>query len=77
MLRRQGKLDAVLSEYAPPTPVEGFLNPDDPILFRRLTAAQIEKLAEGAETQSLSPGEGVLFAPQNALYGVAAALDPH
>ena len=59
VLRRQGKLNAVMSEYAPPTPVEGFLDPDDPILFPRLTAAQIEKLAEGAETLSLSPGEVV------------------
>ena len=46
-----------MSEYTPPTPVEGFLDPDDPILFPRLTAAQIEQLAERAETLSLSPGE--------------------
>ncbi len=49
-----------MSEYTPPTPVEGFLDPDDPILFPRLTAAQIEQLAESAETLSLTPGE-VLF----------------
>jgi thioredoxin reductase (NADPH) len=49
-----------VSEYTPPSPVEGFLDPDDPILFPRLTAAQIEQLAESAETLSLSPGE-VLF----------------
>jgi thioredoxin reductase (NADPH) len=49
-----------MSEYTSPTPVEGFLDPDDPILFPRLTAAQIEQLAESAETLSLSPGE-VLF----------------
>jgi CRP-like cAMP-binding protein len=49
-----------MSEYTPPTPVEGFLDPDDPVLFPRLTAAQIEKLAEGAEALSLSPGE-ILF----------------
>ncbi|HSK81913.1 MAG TPA: cyclic nucleotide-binding domain-containing protein, partial [Rubrobacter sp.] len=49
-----------MSEYTPPTPVEGFVDPDDPILFPRLTAAQIEQLAESAETLSLSPGE-VLF----------------
>jgi CRP-like cAMP-binding protein len=49
-----------MSEYTSPTPVEGFLDPDDPILFPRLTAAQIEKLAESAETISLSPGEIVL-----------------
>jgi CRP-like cAMP-binding protein len=54
------RLDAVMSEYTPPTPVEGFVDPDDPILFPRLTAAQIEQLAESAETLSLSPGE-VLF----------------
>ena len=54
------RLDAVMSEYTSPTPVEGFLDPDDPILFPRLTAAQIEQLAESAETLSLSPGE-VLF----------------
>jgi thioredoxin reductase (NADPH) len=49
-----------MSEYTSPTPVEGFLDPDDPILFPRLTAAQIEQLAESAETLSLSPG-AVLF----------------
>ena len=49
-----------MSEYTSPTPVEGFVDPDDPILFPRLTAAQIERLAESAETLSLSPGE-VLF----------------
>jgi lactoylglutathione lyase len=49
-----------MSEYTSPTPVEGFLDPDDPILFPRLTAAQIGKLAESAETISLSPGEIVL-----------------
>jgi thioredoxin reductase (NADPH) len=38
----------------------GFLDPDHPTLFPRLTAAQIEQLAENAETLSLSPGE-VLF----------------
>ena len=47
------------SDYAP-TPVSGFLDPDDPILFPRLTAAQIEQLAEHAETVSFSPGE-ILF----------------
>jgi len=49
-----------MSEYTSPTPVEGFLDPDDPILFPRLTAAQIEQLAESAETRFLSPGD-VLF----------------
>ena len=38
----------------------GFLDPDHPTLFPRLTAAQIEQLAENAETLSLSPGE-ILF----------------
>jgi thioredoxin reductase (NADPH) len=49
-----------MSEYTSPIPAEGFLDPDDPILFPRLTPAQIEQLAENAETLSLSPGE-VLF----------------
>jgi thioredoxin reductase (NADPH) len=49
-----------MSHYTPPTPVPGFLDPNDPTLFPRLTAAQIEQLADRAETLSLSPGE-VLF----------------
>ena len=49
-----------MSQYTSPTPVPGFLDPDDPILFPRLTAAQIEQLAEHAETLSFSPGE-ILF----------------
>ena len=49
-----------MSRYTPPTPVSGFLDPDDAILFPRLTAAQIEQLAEHAETVSFSPGE-ILF----------------
>jgi thioredoxin reductase (NADPH) len=49
-----------MSRYTSPTPVEGFLDPDHPTLFPRLTAAQIDELAESAETLSLSPGE-VLF----------------
>ena len=49
-----------MSQYTSPTPVPGFLDPDHPTLFPRLTAAQIEQLAERAETVSLSPGE-VLF----------------
>jgi thioredoxin reductase (NADPH) len=48
-----------VSEYTSPTPVDGFLDPDDPTLFPRLTAAQIEQLAEHAETLSLSPGDVV------------------
>jgi thioredoxin reductase (NADPH) len=48
-----------MSQYTSPTPADGFLDPDDPILFPRLTAAQIEQLAENAETMSLSPGEVV------------------
>jgi len=61
-VRRVRWLDVVsrVGEYNSPTPVEGFLDPDDPVLFPRLTAAQIEQLAENAETLSLSPGE-VLF----------------
>ncbi len=49
-----------MNEYTSPTPVEAFLDPDDPVLFPRLTAAQIEQLAENAETLTMSPGE-VLF----------------
>jgi thioredoxin reductase (NADPH) len=49
-----------MRQYTSPTPVPGFLDPDDPTLFPRLTAAQIEELAERAETLSLSPGD-VLF----------------
>ena len=49
-----------MSQYTPPTPVSGFLDPDDPILFPRLTAAQIKQLAEHAETVSFSPGD-ILF----------------
>src|ERR687897_1087788 len=49
-----------MSQYTSPTPVPGFLDPDDAILFPRLTAAQIEQLAEHAETVSFSPGE-ILF----------------
>jgi thioredoxin reductase (NADPH) len=50
-----------MSQYTSPTPVPGFLDPDDPTLFPRLTSAQIEQLAERGETLSFSPGE-VLFA---------------
>jgi thioredoxin reductase (NADPH) len=46
-----------MSQYTPPTPVSGFLDPDDATLFPRLTAAQTEQLAEHAETRSFSPGE--------------------
>ena len=49
-----------MSRYTPPPRVAGFLNPDDAILFPRLTAAQTEQLAEHAETVSFSPGE-ILF----------------
>jgi thioredoxin reductase (NADPH) len=49
-----------MSRYTSPTPVSGFLDPNDPTLFPRLTAAQTEQLAELAETLSFSPGE-VLF----------------
>ncbi len=49
-----------MSPYTSPTPVSGFLDPGDATLFPRLTAAQIERLAERAETVSLSPGE-ILF----------------
>ena len=49
-----------MNQYTSPTPVEAFLDPDDPVLFPRLTAAQIEQLAENAETLTMSPGE-ILF----------------
>ena len=51
---------SIMSRYTSPTKVEGFLDPDHPTLFPHLTAAQIDELAEHAETLSLSPGE-VLF----------------
>src|SRR3990170_1392133 len=49
-----------MSEYTSPTPVSGFLDPNDPTLFPRLTAAQTVQMAERAETRSFSPGE-ILF----------------
>jgi thioredoxin reductase (NADPH) len=49
-----------VSEYTPPPRVQAFLAPDDPVLFPRLTAEQIEELAKRGEILSLSPGE-VLF----------------
>src|SRR4030095_5430673 len=49
-----------MSQYTSPTRVSGFLDPDHPTLFPRLTPAQIEQLAERAETLSFSPGE-VIF----------------
>jgi thioredoxin reductase (NADPH) len=48
-----------MSEYTSPTPVDGFLDPDDATLFPRLTAAQIEQLEQRGEKLSLSPGEVV------------------
>src|SRR3954453_11639226 len=51
-----------MSQYTSPTPVPGFLDSDHPTLFPRLTAAQIEQLAERSEELSLSPGE-ILFEP--------------
>jgi thioredoxin reductase (NADPH) len=49
-----------MSQYTSPTPVTGFLDPDDATLFPRLTAAQTEQLADRAETRSFAPGE-ILF----------------
>jgi thioredoxin reductase (NADPH) len=49
-----------VAEYTSPPPVEGFLDPDHPTLFPRLTAAQIEQLADRGEILSVPPGE-VLF----------------
>jgi thioredoxin reductase (NADPH) len=49
-----------MSQYTSPTPVSGFLDPNDPTLFPRLTPAQIDQLAERAKTVSFSPGD-ILF----------------
>ena len=49
-----------MSQYTPPTPAPGFLDPNHPTLFPRLTDAQTEQMAERAETRSFSPGE-ILF----------------
>jgi hypothetical protein len=46
------------SDYAP-TPVEDFLDPDDPILFPRLTASQVEYLAEIGSQMSFARGDEV------------------
>jgi thioredoxin reductase (NADPH) len=43
-------------DYAP-TPVEDFLDPDDPILFPRLTPEQVEYLAEIGTRQSFARGD--------------------
>ncbi len=67
-----------MSKYTSPTPADGFLDPDDPILFPRLTEAHIHRLAESAETLSLSPGEVVFEQGQRdaPLYVVlAGAID--
>jgi thioredoxin reductase (NADPH) len=42
-----------------PTPVEDFLDPDDPTLFPRLTPAQVEYLGEIGSHQSFATGEVV------------------
>ncbi len=55
-----GITPSTVSEYTPPPRVPGFLDPDDPVLFPRLTPAQIKELAARGETVSLSPGD-VLF----------------
>jgi thioredoxin reductase (NADPH) len=60
MNRSPGYSRKTVSEYTSPTPAPGFLDSDHPTLFPRLTAAQIDELAEHAETLSLSPGD-VLF----------------
>jgi thioredoxin reductase (NADPH) len=44
------------ADYAP-TPVEDFLDPDDPTLFPRLTPAQVEYLAEIGTQLSFARGE--------------------
>jgi hypothetical protein len=44
------------SDYAP-TPVEDFLDPDDPTLFPRLTPEQVGYLAEIGTQLSFARGE--------------------
>jgi len=46
------------TDYAP-TPVEDFLDPDDPILFPRLTTSQVEYLAEIGTQLSFARGDEV------------------
>ena len=46
------------SDYAP-TPVEDFLDPDDPVLFPRLTESQIEYLTEIGTHHTFARGEEV------------------
>jgi thioredoxin reductase (NADPH) len=48
--------EEMASDYAP-TPVEDFLDPDDPILFPRLTPEQIEYLAEIGTRVSFARGD--------------------
>jgi thioredoxin reductase (NADPH) len=65
------------SDYAP-TPVEDFLDPDDPILFPRLTPAQIEYLGEIGTHLTFARGDCVFEHGQREtpLYVVASgALD--
>ena len=51
-----GSGEGMTSDYAP-TPVEDFLDPDDPTLFPRLTPEQVEYLAEIGTRQSFARGE--------------------
>ena len=60
MSRPSGYSRKAVSGYSSPARFEGFLDSDHPTLFPRLTEAQIEELAENAETLKLSPGD-VLF----------------
>ena len=58
-MRRLGAVgygEGMASDYAP-TPVEDFLDPDDPILFPRLTPEQVEYLAEIGTQLSCARGE--------------------
>ena len=43
-------------DYAP-TPVEDFLDPDDPVLFPKLTPEQIDYLAERGTRLTFSRGD--------------------
>src|SRR4051794_16609488 len=46
-----------MTTYEPPTPVEGFLDPDDPTLYPHLTPSQIEYLSEIGSHQTFAAGE--------------------
>jgi hypothetical protein len=61
-------------DYAP-TPVEDFLDPDDPVLFPRLTPEQISYLAE-IGTQARRRGHGRIGGLKTPHYETAQASTP-